>query len=207
MRHRDSGRYIDHGQHNGPVHHHFWPQSKRRDRGHQPDGFNAKNLHRDQYGGCATNSATAPLTFNALPAQPTLTANRVLLTAAAAPSATYQLYLNGVAIADATNATYTATQNSSYTVVVTNATGYASLSSAPVSMAVTADRADLSTTELTMYPDSTTGRYPGDTERQSLPSPANDAYYSSRTDYCKTKRIFYFATLTDMRELVKAKKC
>ncbi|GAB2723962.1 hypothetical protein GCM10011495_03810 [Hymenobacter frigidus] len=109
-------------------------------------------------GGCAATSATAPLTINALPAQPTLTASGALLTASAAPGATYQFYLNGVVIAGATNATYTATQNGSYTVVVTNATGCASLPSAPVSTVVTAARAGLSAAELTVYPNPTTGR-------------------------------------------------
>ena len=109
-------------------------------------------------GGCAAVSATATLTVNALPAQPTLTASGALLTASAAPGVTYQFYLNGVAIAGATNATYTAPQNGSYTVVVTNATGCASLSSAPVSVVVTAARAGLSAAELTVFPNPTTGR-------------------------------------------------
>ncbi|GAA4055031.1 hypothetical protein GCM10022409_47730 [Hymenobacter glaciei] len=109
-------------------------------------------------GGCAAVTATATVTINALPAQPTLTANGALLTASSAPGATYQFYLNGVAIAGATNATYTATQNGSYTVVVTNATGCASLPSAPVPVVVTATRAGLAGVELTVFPNPTTGR-------------------------------------------------
>ena len=103
-------------------------------------------------GDCAAVSATAMLTINALLAQPTLTASTV-------PGATYQFYLNGVAIAGATNATYTATQNGSYTVVVTNTTtGCASLPSAPVTVTVTATRTGLAGVELTVFPNPTTGR-------------------------------------------------
>ncbi|OGX86484.1 hypothetical protein BEN48_12680 [Hymenobacter glacialis] len=113
-------------------------------------------------GGCAAASATATatLTINALPAQPTLTSSGTLLTASAAPGATYQFYLNGVAVAGATNATYTATQSGSYTVVVTNATGCASLPSAPVAVVVvvTAARTGLAAANLTVFPNPTTGR-------------------------------------------------
>ena len=109
-------------------------------------------------GGCAAVSATATLTINALPAQPTLTASGAALTASAAPGATYQFFLNGVAIAGATSATYTVTQNGSYTVVTTNAAGCASLPSAPFSVVLTATRAGLVGVELTVFPNPTTGR-------------------------------------------------
>ena len=109
-------------------------------------------------GGCGPISASATLTINALPAQPTLTASGTLLTASAAPGATYQFYLNGVAIAGATNPAYNATQSGSYTVVVTSATGCDSQPSAPVSVAVTATRASLAGVELTVFPNPTTGR-------------------------------------------------
>ena len=109
-------------------------------------------------GGCAAVLATATLTINALPVQPTLTASGTVLTASAAPGATYQFFLNGVAIAGATSATYTATQNGSYTVVTTNAAGCASLPSAPLSVVLTATRAGLVGAELTVFPNPTTGR-------------------------------------------------
>ncbi|GAA3968694.1 T9SS type A sorting domain-containing protein [Hymenobacter antarcticus] len=108
-------------------------------------------------GGCAAVSATATLTINALPAQPTLTASGAVLSVSPVAGATYQFYLNGVAIAGATNATYTATQNGSYTVMVTGANGCASLPSAPLTITVTATRAGLAGVELTAYPNPTTG--------------------------------------------------
>ncbi|WP_201987609.1 T9SS type A sorting domain-containing protein [Hymenobacter rubidus] len=107
-------------------------------------------------GGCATVSATATLTINALPAQPTLTASGAVLTASAVPGATYQFYLNGVAIAGATGQAYTATQSGNYTVVVTNAAGCASLPSAPLAV-VTATRTSLAGVELAVFPNPTTG--------------------------------------------------
>ena len=87
-----------------------------------------------------------------------LTASGAALTASAAPGATYQFFLNGVAIAGATSATYTVTQNGSYTVVTTNAAGCASLPSAPLSVVLTATRAGLVGAELTVFPNPTTGR-------------------------------------------------
>ncbi|ALW85602.1 hypothetical protein AUC43_11170 [Hymenobacter sedentarius] len=107
-------------------------------------------------GGCAATSATATLTVNALPAQPTLTlANGVLSTATVA-GATYQYYLNGVAIAGATSATYTTTQGGAYTVVVST-NGCASAPSAAVTVTVTAARSGQSAFGLAVFPNPTTG--------------------------------------------------
>jgi PKD repeat protein/predicted secreted protein len=82
----------------------------------------------------STATAAAAVTVNPVPAQPTISAVGSLLTSSAAT--TYQWYFNGGLISGATSQTYTATQDGSYTVVVTNAYG-CSNTSAPYNYNVT----------------------------------------------------------------------
>ena len=110
-------------------------------------------------GGCTATSATASLMVSLLPAQPTLSFQGSLLLTPAVANATYQFYLNEVAIAGATSASYQPAQNGSYTVVVTSAAGCASAPSAPVAVVITGVRAALSAFTLTLYPNPTTSGY------------------------------------------------
>lgn len=77
-----------------------------------------------------TPSDTLNLTFNALPALPTITANGALLTANSAVAVGYQWYKDGSLIAGEVSSTYTATANGSYAVEITDANGCKSTSEA-----------------------------------------------------------------------------
>ena len=111
-------------------------------------------------GGCAASTSTATFTVTAAPATPTLTtsgtpATGILLTSSA-PTGN-QFYLNGTAIAGATNQTYlinSGNQNGSYTVTATNAAG-CSATSAAVAVTVTATASAQATPTLTLYPNPT----------------------------------------------------
>lgn len=102
-------------------------------------------------------SSTQDVTINAVPTAPTLTssgtpATGILLTSGAATG--NQFYLNGVAIAGATEPTYlidSGTRNGTYT-VTTTAAGCASAASAPVSAVVTAARTAANGPTLNVYP-------------------------------------------------------
>lgn len=84
--------------------------------------------------GNGATSSSLSVTINPLPAQPTITPSGNLLTSSAA--STYQWYYNGSIISGATSQSYTATQNGSYNVVVTNSYG-CSNTSAPYNYNVT----------------------------------------------------------------------
>ncbi|GAC1587628.1 MAG: hypothetical protein NVS3B25_03710 [Hymenobacter sp.] len=107
-------------------------------------------------GGCTASSATASVTLNAAPARPVLTAayNGSVTTLSSSSATGNQFYFNGTAIAGATAQTYVVNgapaQLGSYTVVVTNAGGCASLASAP--LVVTAALRPLAGTALNVYP-------------------------------------------------------
>ncbi|MDP1744398.1 MAG: T9SS type A sorting domain-containing protein [Bacteroidota bacterium] len=81
--------------------------------------------------GSPATSNVITMTVNAIPATPVITANGALLTSSA--SAGNQWYLNSTIIPNATNQTYTATQNGNYTVVVT-VSGCSSTASAAVNV-------------------------------------------------------------------------
>ncbi|GAA3984207.1 T9SS type A sorting domain-containing protein [Hymenobacter antarcticus] len=110
-------------------------------------------------GGCATATATTTFTVNPRPAAPLLTAayNGTTTTLTSSATTGNQFFLNGVAIAGATGQTYvingSAAQLGSYTVVVTNANGCASLPSTP--LVVTAARNSIAGTSLRVYPNPT----------------------------------------------------
>lgn len=77
-------------------------------------------------GGCGEGSDTVIVVPIPAPPVPTITQNLDELTASG--SGSFQWYLNGAPITGATNATYTMTQNGTYTVVVTSANGCSSTS-------------------------------------------------------------------------------
>ncbi len=108
--------------------------------------------------GCPAQTATAPITISPRPAQPVLTLTGGVLSTPVVAGATYQYYLNGAAIAGATNATYTPTQSGSYTVVVTSGAGCTSPASTPVTYAVTATRTEAAAFELVVFPSPTAGQ-------------------------------------------------
>ena len=78
--------------------------------------------------GCTDSSAIHPVVVVPLPAPVAVYSGGVLSTATG--MATYQWYLNGVAIGSATSDTYTPTANGSYSVVVTNTGGCSGTSAA-----------------------------------------------------------------------------
>ena len=106
-------------------------------------------------GGCAATTATTTITVNPLPATPMLSASGAVLTTGAVAGATYQFYRSGTAIAGATGSTYTATQNGTYTVVLTSAMGCTSQPSVPVTIQLTATQSTQATFALTVYPNPT----------------------------------------------------
>ena len=110
-------------------------------------------------GACAAVTATFSVTINARPAQPTVTVqyNGAVTTLTSSAATGNQWYLNGNAIAGATNPTYvvnSAAQFGSYTVVTTNAAGCASVASA--SLVVTSAVKPLAGTSLQLAPNPTT---------------------------------------------------
>ena len=107
--------------------------------------------------GCSsTASAAATVTVNAAPATPTITQNGNVLTSSATTG--NQWFLNGTAIPGATGATYTATANGSYTVVVT-ANGCDSAPSTAVNV-INAGIADaLAGMSVDVYPNPATGSF------------------------------------------------
>ena len=114
-------------------------------------------------GGCAAATATATFTVNPQPATPTFTAVYSGTTTTLTSSATTgnQWYLNGVAIAGATGQTYVVNglpaQYGSYTVVVTNTNGCASLPSTV--LVITTAKNGIAGASLQVYPNPTpTGR-------------------------------------------------
>jgi hypothetical protein len=114
-------------------------------------------------GGCAAATATATFTVNPRPATPTVTVtyNGIATTLTSSATTGNQFFLNGVAIAGATGQTYVANgtpaQLGTYTVVVTNAAGCASLPSTP--LVVTGTKNGIAGASLKLYPNPTpTGR-------------------------------------------------
>ena len=109
--------------------------------------------------GCAAATATTTFTVNPRPATPTFTAAYSSTTTTLTSSATTgnQWYLNGVAIAGATSQTYVVNglpaQYGSYTVVVTNTNGCASLPSTP--LVITAAKNGIAGASLQVYPNPT----------------------------------------------------
>jgi len=70
--------------------------------------------------GCTATSNTISINVNT-PTTPTITQNGNVLTSS--PAVSYQWYLNGTAISGATSQSYTASQNGSYTVEITDSNG------------------------------------------------------------------------------------
>ncbi|XZF12747.1 T9SS type A sorting domain-containing protein [Chitinophagaceae bacterium MMS25-I14] len=84
------------------------------------------------YGGCVVYSTCVPVTVNVnTVAQPTISANGLVLTSSAATG--NQWYLNGTAIPGATGQTYTATSNGNYTVQVTSGNCSSTSAATPIS--------------------------------------------------------------------------
>ena len=81
--------------------------------------------------GSPATSNVINMTVNAIPATPVITANGAVLSSSA--STGNQWYMNSTLIPNATNQTYTATQNGSYTVIVT-VNGCSSVASAASSV-------------------------------------------------------------------------
>ncbi|GAA3988888.1 beta strand repeat-containing protein [Hymenobacter antarcticus] len=107
---------------------------------------------------CGGTSATATVTINPLPVRPTVTAqyNGPTTTLTSSAPTGNQWYLNGTAIAGATDPTYvvnSAAQLGSYTVTTTNANGCLSSPSAP--LVVTATARQLADAALQLYPNPT----------------------------------------------------
>lgn len=110
--------------------------------------------------GCSATAASVTVRVNPTPTTPTLTASTTGSTTTLTSSALTgnQFYLNGTAIAGATNQTYVlsnATQAGSYTVVTTSAEGCASTPSATLAV-VLAVRAP-AVASLTIYPNPLAG--------------------------------------------------
>ncbi|SNC68435.1 Por secretion system C-terminal sorting domain-containing protein [Hymenobacter gelipurpurascens] len=108
--------------------------------------------------GTCASTATATITINATPARPTVTVvyNGLTTTLTSSAATGNQWYLNGTAIAGATNQTYVvnaAAQYGSYT-VATTASGCASQPSQP--LVVTSAVKPLAGTSLTLFPTPTT---------------------------------------------------
>ncbi|GAA4356247.1 hypothetical protein GCM10023185_19860 [Hymenobacter saemangeumensis] len=107
-------------------------------------------------GGCAAASSSATLTVESLPAQPSLSYLNGTLTASGPATATYQFFLNGAAIPATSGASFVPTQNGSYTVVATSASGCSSLPSPAVMVVVTSTAAGQPAFTLGLYPNPTT---------------------------------------------------
>ncbi|AHJ96160.1 T9SS type A sorting domain-containing protein [Hymenobacter swuensis] len=110
-------------------------------------------------GGCSAVTATTTVTINATPAQPTVSVryNGPVTTLTSSAATGNQWYLNGTLIPGATGQDYvvnSAAQYGTYTVVVTNAAGCASVPSA--TQVVTSSVKPLAGTSLTLYPNPTT---------------------------------------------------
>ncbi|MCB9232557.1 MAG: hypothetical protein H6581_12880 [Bacteroidia bacterium] len=101
--------------------------------------------------GCA-GSDSAFVTVNALPPVPTITQNGPQLTSSA--SSGNQWFLNGNPISGATNPTFTATQNGTYQVQVTNAQG-CSVLSAPLSVVLDGQESLAGEMDLIVFPNPT----------------------------------------------------
>ncbi|WP_191906933.1 T9SS type A sorting domain-containing protein [Adhaeribacter soli] len=107
--------------------------------------------------GCPSAASTATVvTVNAVPATPTITQNGNVLTSSV--TAGNQWFLNGTAISGATGASYTATANGSYTVVVT-ANGCDSAPSTAVVVNISGIAANLPGMSVDVYPNPTTGSF------------------------------------------------
>ncbi len=107
--------------------------------------------------GCVSAVGTKVVVVNAVPATPTITQSFAVLTASAASG--YQWYLNGTLITGATSQTYTMTQNGSYTVVVTNAAGCASLASSALNVTNLGINELSEGNSLTLYPNPNDGQF------------------------------------------------
>ncbi len=110
-------------------------------------------------GGCPSAASTATtVTVNPTPTTPTITRLNMVLTSSATTGATYQWYLNGVAIPGATSQTYTVAANGNYTVVVTT-NGCPSLASAATNITNTGIADDLAAMKVSVYPNPTSGAF------------------------------------------------
>ncbi|WP_354582287.1 T9SS type A sorting domain-containing protein [Hymenobacter sp. UYP22] len=110
-------------------------------------------------GGCSAVMATTTVIINATPPQPTVSVryNGAVTTLTSSSATGNQWYLNGTLIPGATGQDYvvnSAAQYGTYTVVVTNAAGCASLAS--TTQVVTTNLKPLAGTSLTLYPNPTT---------------------------------------------------
>jgi hypothetical protein len=103
----------------------------------------------------AANGCTATATQTVSPAPVTITQNGNTLTATAG-AASYQWFLNGMAIAGATSATYNASQDGTYTVQATS-TDACSVLSAGLAFIYVGTNNMVEGNEVKLYPNPTTG--------------------------------------------------
>ncbi len=103
--------------------------------------------------GCSATSAAVAVSVTPLPTTPTITQNGTVLTSNSTTG--NQWYLDGNIITGATSATYTTTQNGSYTVIV-NVGGCTSASSSPVVITVGIDKLS-NNNYIAVYPNPTNG--------------------------------------------------
>ncbi|MBK0403310.1 T9SS type A sorting domain-containing protein [Adhaeribacter sp. BT258] len=123
-------------------------------------------------GGCSSTSTATAVTVTALPATPTVTRAGFTLTSSSATG--NQWYKDSNLITGATAATYTATANGNYTVIVT-ANGCASAVSNPVSILNTGINEAETRLELSVYPNPSAGLF-------NLAFPENQVYELVVTD-------------------------
>lgn len=105
--------------------------------------------------GCDSLIVATTLTVNALPTSPTITQSGASLSVSGSFSS-YQWYMGSTAISGATSASYTATANGSYSVVVTNANGCSATSNTVTVTGVGIAEIDLAAS-LKLYPNPTQG--------------------------------------------------
>jgi hypothetical protein len=107
--------------------------------------------------GCGSPASSAlVVTTKTTPSTPSISQAGMVLTSSS--TANNQWYLNGVLIAGATNRTYTATANGSYTVVVTS-NGCSSAASAAVTITSLGVNDELNTLKATISPNPSTGLF------------------------------------------------
>lgn len=114
--------------------------------------------------GCSATSNNITFTVNTA-STPVITQNGNLLTSSAAVS--YQWYLNGNPINGATSQSYTATQNGSYTVEITDSNGCTAMSN-PINITVSGINESAKEINFTLYPNPASNNFTIQTENTSF---------------------------------------
>ncbi len=113
--------------------------------------------------GCSATSNIVTITVNTA-ITPTITQNGNILTSSAAVS--YQWYLNGNPINGATSQSYTATQNGSYTVEITDSNGCTAMSS-PINITISGINKATDEIHFAVYPNPASNNFTIQTENTS----------------------------------------